>query len=57
MEKKAIKSDSNEDIKIISPADMFGKNPVNRQEATKISRQSLKQVIHMEDNKKRIQNF
>ncbi|XP_012236348.1 replication factor C subunit 1 [Bombus impatiens] len=43
LEKKAIKSDSNEDIKIISPADMFGKNPVNRQEATKISRQSLKQ--------------
>lgn len=57
MEKKTIKSDSNEDIKIISPADMFGKNPVNRQEASKISRQSLKQVIHMEDNKKRIQNI
>ncbi|PBC28133.1 Replication factor C subunit [Apis cerana cerana] len=40
--KKIIASDSEEDVKIVSPADIFGKNPIKRQEAPKISKQLQK---------------
>ncbi|XP_043793318.1 replication factor C subunit 1 [Apis laboriosa] len=40
--KKVIASDSEEDVKIVSPADIFGKNPIKRQEAPKISKQLQK---------------
>lgn len=43
--KKVIASDSEEDVKIVSPADIFGKNPIKRQEAPKISKQLQKKVI------------
>lgn len=50
MGKKVIASDSEEDVKIVSPADIFGKNPIKRQEAPKISKQLQKEVVSYLNN-------